>query len=120
MGIRSSENADAKALVIAARTTHVQNCRLRYFDREMSRYRKNGKDKLGPTKVMVVTFKMKHFYLKQKSASRGRGEHDASACQTHGGGNVSGPEIDDELTLMIVHMYFPLRKGTPTIGQDSG
>ena len=61
------------ALVIAARTTHVVNCRMRLYWKKHTKYRKSGKGlKVGETRVMAVTFKMKDWYLTQKSEPRSR------------------------------------------------
>ena len=67
MGARGPEDPKERALVIAARTTHVVNCRMRLYWKKHTKYRKSGKGlKVGETRVMAVTFKMKDWYLTQK------------------------------------------------------
>ena len=106
MGFRGPEGEKEGALVIAARTTHVAGCRLRIYWRIQTPYKKPRSRKiyLGNTRVMAVTFKMKNWYLIDRSDSRGRGEQSASSGQTDRG------VIDEELTLMTVHMHFSFAK----------
>ena len=106
MGCRGPESASERALVIAARTSHVVNCSMRVYWKKQTQYKVPRRNrKIGNTRVMAVTFKMRNWYLKDRGASRGRGEQD------HGGGNANEPVIDDELTLMTVHMHFTFAKG---------
>ena len=105
MGFRGPEGEKEGALVIAARTTHVINASLRLYWRIQTKFKKSGrKNMVGNTRVMAVTFKMKNWYLIDRSDSRGRGEQSASSGQTDGGG------IDDSLTLMTVHIHFSFAK----------
>ena len=106
MGFRGPESGSEGDLVIAARTSHVVNCRMRLYWKMQTQCNIPMRDgKIGNTRVMAVTFKMRNWFLKGLCASRGRGE------RHHRGGKANEPVIYDELTLMTVHMHPTFAQG---------
>ena len=70
IGLRGYEPGEETSTIICARSSLVQNMRLRLFWVAVSTYRKRGRDKVGKTRIMVVTCKMRYFFPGQQRRER--------------------------------------------------
>ena len=68
------------ALIICARKSFVSNCRLRLYCVKAARHTFKEEGKMGTTRVMVVTFKMRHFIpVESEEAKKAQREPSSSA-----------------------------------------